>query len=266
MDDTAARSLAHWSEAGRTEMEHFYALAALDYEMLAGARDWPALLEGRRTLLDVACGSGKFPAALLAHTRLGRLPPIRYDLLDPSPFSLAEAATVLRPPFVEAHRHETTLEDLDPAAGPWDAVWATHALYALEPAHLDRAVQRFRAAVAPGGFGFIAQGAQDGFYLRVYRAFLEATGAARTMYLASEDLVAELRRQGEEPEVRRIAYDHVVGAGDAAVLEGYLQRCLFDDDIGLAEMLSAPVLGPLLASYRDGDVYRFRHEVDCIHI
>ncbi|MDP9168277.1 MAG: hypothetical protein M3O32_19770, partial [Actinomycetota bacterium] len=69
--DTAQRSLDHWSEAGRLEMEAFYALATEDYRQLAAARDWDADLtghavDGRVRLLDVACGSGKFPTALLA--------------------------------------------------------------------------------------------------------------------------------------------------------------------------------------------------------
>ncbi len=262
-DDTAVRSLAHWSEDGRREMEAFYALARLDYEMLAGVMDWPALLAGGPTLLDVACGSGKFPEALMTYTGVGDLDPIAYDLLDPSAFSLAEAASVLRAPFAEGRRFETTLEDLDPGEGPWDVVWATHALYALEPTNLARAVARYRAAVAPGGFSFLAQGAADSFYLRVYSAFQVGVRPG-TPYLASDDLLKELRRQGEDPQVRRISYDHVVAAEDTATLEGYLQRCLFDDGLGLEEMLAAPVLGPLLQGCRDGDVYRFHQEVDCI--
>ncbi len=269
LPDTAARSLAHWSEEGRAEMEAFYALARLDYEMLAGVRDWRALLDGAPSLLDVACGSGKFPEALLAHAGIGSVHPIRYDLLDPSAFSLAEAASVLRPPFAEGDRYETTLEDLPAEAGPWDVVWATHALYALEPAHLERALERFRAAIAPGGVGFIAQGALDSFYLRVYAAFLEGVrGGAGTRYLASDDLIAALRAQGETPEVHRIGYDHVVADTDTAVLEGYLQRCLFDDTISLAEMREAPLLGPLLAATHDAaaGVHRFHQEVDCVLI
>ena len=44
--DTAQRSLDHWSEAGRAEMQAFYALATEDYRQLAGARDWNADLPG----------------------------------------------------------------------------------------------------------------------------------------------------------------------------------------------------------------------------
>ena len=272
--DTAARSLAHWSEAGRHEMEAFYALAQLDYEQLAGVRDWRGLLARLRTekgsgltLLDVACGSGKFPQALARHAGVAGLEPVRYDLLDPSAFSLDEAASVLRPPFVAGARFESTIENLAPAEGPWDVVWATHALYALRPAHLSAAVARIRAAVAPGGFAFLAQGATDSFYLRVYAAFLEGVcGGTGTQYVASDDLVAELRAQGAAPTVQRIGYDHVVAGSDTPVLEGYLQRCVFDDSIGLAEMLAAPVLGPYLGSCFDAaaGVYRFHQEVDCV--
>lgn len=272
--DTAARSLAHWSEAGRREMEAFYALAGLDYELLARALDWNALLRrlreargGELTLLDVACGSGKFPEALLRHAGLSAFTTIGYDLLDPSAFSLREAAAVLRPPFSEGTRFESTLEDLAPVAGPWDVVWATHALYALDPAKLAAAVARYRSARAPEGFSFLAQGARDGHYLRVYEAFLEGVrGGTGTPYVASDDLIGALRDQGDEPEVRRLRYDHVIDAADTAVLEGYLQRCVFDDTVSLAELLAAPVLGEYLASQHDAaaGVYRFHQEVDCV--
>ena len=50
------------------------------------------------------------------------------------------------------------------------------------------------------------------------------------------------------------------------VLEGYLQRCVFDDTISFAEMRDAPVLGPFLAACHDAaaGVYRFHQEVDCV--
>ena len=146
-------------------------------------------------------------------------------------------------------------------------VWATHALYALQPANLSAAVARFRAAVAPGGVAFLAQGAADGHYLRVYEAFLDGVrGGEGTPYVSSDDLIAELAAQGATPAVRRLSYDHVVPEADTAVLEGYLQRCLFDSTISLAEMLDAPLLGPYLASCRDASerVYRFHQEVDCV--
>ena len=260
-------------------MEAFYALATLDYVRLAEDVAWEdafgALLARRAgdaelTLLDVACGSGKFPAALLRHARLDTLAgrTIDYALLDPSAFSLAEAAGVLRAPFAPGARHETTLQGLDPAAGPFDVVWATHALYALPPAELAAGAERFLAALAPDGLGFVAHAAAESFYLHFYARFLADFRAdtPTTPYLTSDEVVAALRAAGGQPRVRRIAYDHTVAAADEATLEGYLQRCAFDDGVPLAGMLAGPTLGPYLAGCRQGDRYRFPQEVDLVFL
>ena len=152
--DTAQRSLDHWSEAGRAEMQAFYALATEDYRQLAGARDWDADLaghavDGRVRLLDVACGSGKFPTALLA-AGLPAQPVVDVDLLDPSAFSIAEARAALAPPFVAAGEHEVLLQDF--AGTGYDVAWATHALYALPPAELAAGVGEDGRGAAPRRF------------------------------------------------------------------------------------------------------------------
>jgi SAM-dependent methyltransferase len=275
--DTAARSLAHWSEEGRAEMDAFYALARRDYERLArGFIDHSAWLrrvaDGRRriALLDVACGSGKFPEALQDFGGVGALAGelrIDYDLLDPSPFSLMEAAQALSPPFVEAARHETLVEELDDAVGPFDVVWATHALYSLAPGAVRAATARMLAAVAPGGALLIAQGSHEGHYLRFYRRFLDDLhGGQGTLYAASEDLAEALRDCGADPRAVRLSYDHTTALEDTVTVEGYLQRCAFDDSVSLQEMMAAPHLGPYLRDCRDedGGVWRFHHEVDVL--
>ena len=275
--DTAARSLAHWSEDSRVEMDAFYALARRDYERLArGFVDHPAWLrrvaDGRRriTLLDVACGSGKFPEALQEFGGVGALSgelQIDYDLLDPSPFSLLEAGQALRPPFVAAARHETLVEELDDAVGPFDVVWATHALYSLTPAAVHAATARMLAALAPGGALLIAQGSSEGHYLRFYRHFLDDLRDGQgTMYAASEDLAEALRAGGADPHAVRLSYDQTTALEDTITVEGYLQRCAFDDSISLQEMMTAPHLGAYLRDCRDeaAGLWRFHQEVDVL--
>lgn len=260
--DTAARSLAHWSEAGRTEMDAFYALATEDYAQLAAADDWSARLRahahrGVVTLLDVACGSGKWPAALL---RAGLDPGLRVevDLLDPSAFSVAEARAVLAPPFAAAAEHEVGIQDLDPAAGPYDVVWAVHALYAVPPDQLGAGLARMRAAVRPGGLGMVAQATARSHYLRVYEAYRAEHQA--TPFTSADDVVAGLRGLGVEPQVRLLHYR--TGSADRAVVEGFLQRCLFDDSLPLAGMEARGPLADYLAGCRDATgAYAFEHEV-----
>jgi SAM-dependent methyltransferase len=272
--DTAARSLEHWSEAGRRSMDGFYALASEDYRRLEAARDWAADLRGRADaagrvrLLDVACGSGRFPAALLAAGLAARTAglDVAVDLLDPSPFSLAEARRVLAAPFRAAGELQTGIEELAPPAEPYDVAWATHALYAVPPALLGEGVRRMHRALAPGGLGAVGQATSRSHYLRVYDAYRASHAPGATPYTSAEEVGSALRAQGAEPSVRAIAYE--TGTADAQTAELFLQRCLFDDTLSLARMCAPGPHGDELAEYlagcRDGDRWTFAHEVHLI--
>ena len=260
--DTAARSLAHWSEAGRAEMDVFYALATKDYDQLAAAADWAGELRGRATggrvrLLDVACGSGKWPAALLRRG-LPADPPVDVDLLDPSAFSIAEARAVLAAPFVPAAEHQVGIQDLAPG-DPYDVAWAVHALYAIPPEELRAGLERMVAAVRPGGLGMVAQATAASHYLAFYEAYRASVEHPVTPYTSADDVLAALRALGVEPAVRTLRYTS--GTADRAVLEGYLQRCAFDDTLSLADMEAREPLGTYLAGRRDGAGLTFTHEV-----
>lgn len=176
-------------------MEAFYALATEDYRQLVAARPWAADLsghavDGRVRLLDVACGSGKFPTALLAGGLPDR-PVVEVDLLDPSAFSIAEARAVLAPPFVAAGEHEVFLQDFSGTG--YDVAWATHALYALPPAELAAGVARMVAALRPGGFGAVAQASSRSHYLTFYDAYRASFAPEATPYTDAEGVTEALR-------------------------------------------------------------------------
>ncbi len=271
---TASASLAHWSEAGRSGMDAFYHLATVDYFHLAQSQDWAAFFQalqaGRDTplkLLDVACGSGKFPAALMRHAGLGSagLAPIDYALLDPSGFSIAEARGVLEPPFVAADEYELPLQALDVPAGAFDVVWATHALYAIPAAELPEALSKFLGAM--GGPGFIAHAKEASHYIRFDRMFREALGKSeRVPYSTGEEVVAALEALGAKVSVETITYETTASAEDRAQVEGFLQRCVFDDTLSLAEMEADPVLGAYLAKCQREDRWAFQQSVALISI
>ena len=269
MSDTAERSLAHWSEEGRAGMDAFYRVARQDYHLLAEARDWRSLLAGRRFLLDVACGSGKFPEALDRYAGLPARPEIEYALLDPSPFSIAEARAALAPPFVAGAEYQCLLQDLDPAAGSFDVVWAIHALYALPTPELEAGLARFLGALAPDGLGAIANAAHDAHYLRFYRDHLaDFRGGEGTPYTSSEQIVSTLRGLGASVAVQRLDYRAEIALDDRATMEGYLQRCAFDDTVSLAEMERSERVGRYLAACRDerAGLLRLPQHVDLILI
>ncbi|MEJ2869202.1 class I SAM-dependent methyltransferase [Actinomycetospora sp. OC33-EN08] len=266
---TEERSLAHWAEQGRAGMEAFYALAAEDYRQMVAARDWAADLraharDGRVRVLDVACGSGKFPAELQRQGLAADLGDVRVeiDLLDPSAFSLAEARSVLEAPFTVRAEHEVRIQDLPADVGDVDVAWATHALYAVPPHEIGVGIARMVAAQRPGGFGAIVHARSDSHYLRFADAYRATFSPDAVPFTTAEQVRDALTRAGVVPEVTTIRYD--VGHPDRAVIEGFLQRCVFDDSVPLARMeVEGPVadyLAPLLGS----DGYRFTQLVDVI--
>jgi SAM-dependent methyltransferase len=276
-DELLARSTAHWSESGRAGMDAFYTLATDDYRHLAQQRDWAGWLAraqaevGDRSLrlLDVACGSGKFPNALVRHAGVAAagLRPVATDLLDPSAFSIAEARAALPAPFTPAAEHETTLQDFVPAPGGYDVVWAAHALYAVPAAELARAAATFRAALGDGGRGVIAHSAAAGHYVEFHRRYLEAFGPpGAAPYLAAEELAEALRRAGACVAVSEVRYDTVAGPDALGAVEGYLQRCVFDDAVSLAAMRSATPTAAWLEACRSAEGWRFPQVVHLLDV
>lgn len=271
--DTRDRSLAHWSEVARSEMDAFYQVATLDYRELALACDWNALLSEREAqrspvrILDVACGSGKFPAALRAHAGLGsgESRQLVLDLLDPSAFSIQEARGSLAPPFVCGREFECTLQDLPAVATDYDVVWAVHALYALPEAELAEGVAAFLRAIAPDGFGFVAHATRSAHYLAFYDAYLASFKPGGTPYTSAEAVAGAFRDAGAHVVVQPLAYEQVIE--DEAVLEGFLQRCLFDSELTLEAMRQDERLGAYLTARRDDSGRsRFQQDVSMIFI
>lgn len=254
-------------------MEDFYALAWVDYQHLAQARDWVAWFgalqqaAGARPLelLDVACGSGKFPAALRRDTPLmqaSKIDAIRYSLLDPSPFSVAQARAQLAPPFQLADEFVTTLQGLEAEAERFDVVWATHALYAIPPHELEQALQRLIEVTR--GVGFIAHSNAAGHYIHCYEQYLQALhpGEAMAPYTTAEQIVATLEGLGVSCHCEDLTYRN--GTAQTEQAEGYLQRCVFDDEITLAQMLASEPLGAYLRSCRDAERWSFSQSVKLI--
>ncbi|MFT4874979.1 MAG: SAM-dependent methyltransferase [Congregibacter sp.] len=276
--DTFERSCEHWSDAGREEMEAFYELARVDYRYLAEAYHWTSAFQSLASrkiggrLIDVACGSGKFPQALLASPGVADLSKsanfkLNYDLLDPSDFSLREAKQALAPPFHVGSEFCCTLQNWDEEAGLYDIAWATHALYCVPTEELEQGLARMCSALAQDGFGFIAQGMRDGHYVGFYDEYLASmTEGDGTPYSDGAQVEAALKNLGMHVRTRVLDYTTVVPADRPELLESYLQRCAFDDTFGLEEMLQREPLAGYLASCHDLDSgdYRFPQRVGMI--
>ena len=261
--DTFSRSCRHWSEDGQAGMDAFYRLATIDYRLLAEELDWLRLfreLARRREpgirLLDVACGSGRFPAALLDHGgfRTSQDPSVEYSLLDPSEFSLRSARRQLAGPFELAGEHLCTIQQFTPETSRYDVVWATHALYCVPPSELEVAADRMLSALEKPGLGFIAHASRWSHYVRFHDLYLQGRQSGHAEpFSTGEQLIDVLRAKVGTAALRSwsIDYEGRLDLDDRDTAERYLQRCLFDDTISLDEMLADRRLGDHLRGCMD---------------
>ena len=275
MKDTFIRSCEHWSETSRNEMENFYALASIDYKHLAEKFDWKKWLEIHQTnvgerrlkILDVACGSGKFPSALVQYAKLAdaNLLPIDYALLDPSSFSISEARKVLKFPFLACSEFETTLQEFKSEKEAYDIIWATHALYAVPKCELKGALKRFISGMA--GSGFIAHAGEKSHYIKFYKHYLNGfKGGSGEPYSSAEQILQALKELGISHKVKKIVYENSISKNASLQVEGYLQRCIFDDTVDLDKMLKNSTTGPYLENCVKDGQWRFKQQVMLIFI
>tara|TARA_B100000989_G_C19448922_1_gene430812 strand:+ start:86 stop:922 length:837 start_codon:yes stop_codon:yes gene_type:complete len=275
MKDTFTRSCEHWSEACRDEMDYFYSLASIDYKHLAERFNWKKWLEnhqadvGKRKLklLDVACGSGKFPSALIQYANLSdaKILPIEYSLLDPSKFSITEAQKVLKFPLQASSEFETTLQEFTCEKEAYDIIWATHALYAVPRDQLKDALKHFIFGMARSGF--IAHASENSHYIKFYKHYLNGFRDSKgEPYSSAEQILQTLKELNIPHRVKKITYENYISENAFLQVEGYLQRCIFDDTIDLQTMLNNSATGPYLNSCIKNKHWQFKQQVMLIFL
>ncbi len=115
------------------------------------------------------------------------------------------------------------------------------------------------AALRPGGFGAVVQATTTSHYLRFAELYRAAFAPAGTPFTSAEQVAAALVAAGVTPSTGMLRY--TVAHPDRDVVEGFLQRCVFDDAVSLVRMESAGALGEYLAGCRGPDGYRFTQDV-----
>jgi len=270
MVDTFDKSCEHWSENSRKEMEDFYSLASVDYEYLSKAHDWNSWLNAIKRdnndeaiqLLDVACGSGKFPAALLNNSNIviKNKKKICYSLLDPSRFSINEATKKLKHPFEINNKYETTLQEFKCKQKFFDIIWAIHALYAIPKKELRCALNNLLMGLS--GNAFIAHGCSDGHYVKFYKLFLDAFGTDEEFeFISAEDIISTLEVLNVKYEYKYLTYTNGADNSSSIQIEKYLQRCVFNDSVGLKKMMENPITGSYLKNCLKNSGWEFSQKV-----
>jgi hypothetical protein len=115
------------------------------------------------------------------------------------------------------------------------------------------------AALRPGGFGAVAHASARSHYLAFYEAYRPAFAPSVAPYNDAEGVATALRSAGANINVQVLRYR--TSSADRTVVEGFLQRCAFDDTVSLDQMETREPLAAYLAGCRAADgSYEFHHE------
>ena len=157
------------------------------------------------------------------------------------------------------------MQDFSCEQGAYDIIWATHALYAVPKHELKEALKRFIFGMAKTGF--IAHATEKSHYLKFYRCYLNGfKNGFGEPYSTAEQIVQILKEMDIPHKVEKITYENGISENSSLQVEGYLQRCVFDDSINLNNMLNNSSTGPYLHSCIKDKQWRFKQQVMLIFL
>lgn len=254
------------------DLDAWFRVTQVDYERLIEQLSPRELFgdtpSGAYRLLDLGCGTARFPA-LLDRTIADDLH-VAADLLDISDYCLNAAVAQYRAlhHFSPAMTYLSAIEDLGRSVDRsrrFDVIWAIHSLCTVAQDRIAEVCRFCWDALKPNGTFLIYQLARNSSYYRLYDYYLTHYPApnSATRMLASEDHQEILSSLGIGYEVRRIRFTHRIAQDERQLLEVYLRKCVMDHDAEVLEFFR-PVLDEQATP--EQAQYRFDQEVDLLMI
>ncbi len=254
------RSLQYYQK-GVLQPEAWFNIVQHDYLQLISAINWQEVFKPPRAefhLLDVGCGTGRFPSML--QPQLPSTLRIHYDYVDPSHYSLTMCQKTLQPPFLPRDRWQTTLEHAKKvlSLGIYDLAWAIQSLYCLEPDKAPVALQQLLQALHPvQGTACLVLATHEAFFSQVHHMFFEhCSEHTPPPYLSAEAAVAALEKLGATNIIRELPCTHTISIREDRLLEQYLQQSVMDT-LPLPKWRQHAPLRNFLDAHRHDDVYQF---------
>ena len=251
------------------DRDKWFKVAAVDYIELCKLFDFPAFFQSTTHpchLLDIGCGTGKFPQIL--HPHLHNTQDIIYDYLDPSEYSLKQTKNFLKPPYMPRTAYQTIAEDIilknrDAVPTLYDMIWTIHSAYYLQ-----------RNTLAPLLNGLVKKLRKDTSVFMVYldsknSSYHEINALEKELlpekgnndFVWAEDIDDILRNShGDRYTCTPVTFAHTISQDDEDILERYLQQCTLSD-ITLSAWRAHSNAGKWLEEKKSGKAYNFSQTV-----
>lgn len=260
--DTQNRNQQIYS--GKLDLDAWFKIVSIDYECLIDELDWNNLFGQNITLLDIGCGTGKFPELLASH--FNPQSHITYDILDPSDYCLQQWAKINNhPPYFVRNSYHSTLEDA--AAIPQEEYDVILSIYSLHNANKDilgMSLAKLYHGLKKNGTGIIFIADPSSFYCSFYRQFIHLYEKEIPEWVNGDDITAAMQQLGIPFEVKKLNFHHQIHVEDEHVLATYLNKSVYELDLPLNFWFDNEGMKAFLRQFLVGQEYVFPQHISVI--
>ncbi len=227
-------------------------------------KDWLQKVKSQQpSLLDVGCGSGRFPELLYQSSSTFRSLDVQYTYMDEAEYCCHSFKKNLSKKLLLKEEMQCSIEHANLDGKSYDMLWAIHSLYGLQPDTLETTLRAMVSALKVGGIGLIFAHAQDSFYQTFINTYIQAFTPNRPAYLTGDEIFTSLQNVHEQVSCFTIHSTHEIDVKNHSIIETYLSKNAFYK-MSYEQWLANKKIKSLLSEYVQGDKYLFPQTIKLI--
>ncbi|MEB3294185.1 MAG: class I SAM-dependent methyltransferase [Synechococcales bacterium] len=238
LNETFNPSESYYRKA-QLDLDFWFQVAQVDYEELIKKYSFDELFcslnQDRINLLDLGCGTAKFPS-LLDRAIVSNIH-VSADLLDISEscLEIAKSQYNFLKHFKVNKTYLSAIENLHLSISgchDYDVIWAIHSLWTIDKSKVKDMYLYCLSLLKANGKLLIYQLSQDSDYHKFYSFYRDhyLKPDSSTTVLTSEDHQKILDALRVKYEIVKLHFSHKIDAERQDLLKFYLQKCILNED------------------------------------